>query len=62
MRANERGHDMGHPWLLTRVLTVEGHNGFSGATQVSAYYYRMARHHLFKSQTHRERSKVRYSV
>ena len=53
---------MGHPWLLTRVLTVEGHNGFSGATQVSAYYYRMARHHLFKSQTHRERSKVRYSV
>jgi hypothetical protein len=36
--------------------------GLEEYRQVSAYYYRMARHHLFKSQTYRERSKVRYGV
>jgi hypothetical protein len=36
--------------------------GLEEYRQVAAYYYRMARHPLFKSQTYRERSKARYGI
>jgi hypothetical protein len=45
-----------------RVFLQEELFGPEEYRQVVAYHYRMARHHLFKAQTHCDHAKARYGV